>query len=336
MRSPYTVLGVPESAEPQTIKSAYRILAKTWHPDQNRDNPEAGPRFAEITQAYQLLIDPDKRARFDRGEIDGFGRRRTRPATPGGAKAFSTFREAWRRRPTAAGQRSAGYDDLAGFDAMVKHIFGDDADASDCGNAGAGGTASTDPLSALDHLFARWKSIHREPGEAARRKARGKAEIRRMVGISFDTAMNGGKAAVQLDDGQAVSVPVPAGTLDGSELCQDIEHDGQTRQLRVTVRLEPKSGFRCDGHHLHMDAAVELQDAVLGGSVVVQSVDGPVKVKLSEWSSGHLPVRIAGRGLPSASGDRGDLFVHLHIRLPQARDEAIVDAMRSRRQAWYV
>src|SRR5690606_3214832 len=73
MADPYATLGVSRNATEKDIKSAYRKLAKELHPDRNKDNPKAAERFSQVTQAYDLLSDKDKRARFDRGEIDADG-----------------------------------------------------------------------------------------------------------------------------------------------------------------------------------------------------------------------------------------------------------------------
>ena len=134
MRSPYTVLGVSSTAKSGDIKSAYRQLAKIWHPDQNPDNPQAGNRFAEIAHAYKLLIDPELRLRFDNGHIDARGRRQKPPARGYSANPFKTFKDSMATAPpgsraSAASQSSDALDE-AKFEDMVVHIFGDAAKKS--------------------------------------------------------------------------------------------------------------------------------------------------------------------------------------------------------------
>ena len=100
---PYATLGVQRGADEKAIKSAYRKLAKELHPDRNKDNPKAAERFSEVTRAYDLLSDKDKRARFDRGEIDADGN----PAMPfGGAGGFGGGFDGFRR---GAGSGPGGF-----------------------------------------------------------------------------------------------------------------------------------------------------------------------------------------------------------------------------------
>ncbi len=119
MADPYATLGVPRAASEKDIKSAYRKLAKELHPDRNKDNPKAAERFSEVTRAYDLLSDKDKRARFDRGEIDADGN----PAMPFGAGGFGGggFRSA------GPGAGPGGYSarDFEGFGAGEEIDLGD-------------------------------------------------------------------------------------------------------------------------------------------------------------------------------------------------------------------
>jgi DnaJ-class molecular chaperone len=336
MRSPYAVLGVPKSAESSTIKSAFRSLAKTWHPDQNRDDPLAGSRFAEITHAYQILMDPEMRQRFDRGDIDSRGRKRQPPEAAN--DPFAAFRNAWRKRPHAA-EPGGAYDDLAGFDAMIKHIFGDQADASQCAQAGEA-ARSADPLAALDELFAKWKNIHRakpdpapEPAPAPPRRE--PVDNRQILELDLEKVLSGGMADIRLTDGTTSQLHIPSGIGDGTEIRHEDPRD-RSRVTVVTVRYRPHPGFRPQGRDLHMDHAIELSEAVLGGHVVVQTLDGPARVSLGAWTTGGTPAVVDGKGLPGPDGVRGDLLVHFRIRLPGKPDPQLVDMMRSKRKSFFV
>lgn len=336
MRSPYAVLGVPKSAEQSTIKSAYRSLAKTWHPDQNRNDPLAGSRFAEITHAYQMLMDPETRQRFDRGDIDSRGRKRREPQA--GVDPFAAFRNAWRKRPppAAANSDSGGaYDDLAGFDAMIKHIFGDQADASQCAQAGEA-ARSADPLAALDELFAKWKNIHRaKPEPASPPPRREPVDNRQMLELDLEKVLSGGSADIRLGDGTTARIDIPAGIADGTEIRHEDARD-RSRVTVVTVRYRPHRAFRPEGRDLHMDHAIELSEAVLGGHVVVDALDGPARVPLGAWTTGGAPTVVQGKGLPGPDGARGDLLVHFRIRLPSEPDPQLVDIMRAKRKSFFV
>src|SRR6187551_1652464 len=111
MADPYATLGVPRGASEAEIKKAYRTLAKELHPDRNTDNPKASERFSQVTSAYDLLTDKDKRARFDRGEIDGDGN----PASPFGGGGF---------RPQGGGQPGGFGDDGVDLGDIFEGLFG--------------------------------------------------------------------------------------------------------------------------------------------------------------------------------------------------------------------
>ena len=356
MRSPYAVLGVPKSADPSTIKSAYRSLAKTWHPDQNPNDPLAGSRFAEITQAYQILVNPELRQRFDRGDIDARGRKRKSPEPKG--DAFANFRAAWRKRPqpsaqagSSAGTTTSGaseepgaYDDLAGFDAMIKHIFGDHADASHAAQAGDAAKAA-DPLAALDELFAKWKTIHRATAEQARSRPqqaqpgparRERSESRQVVEIDLEKVLSGGKAEILLPDGGTTWIEIPAGVSDGTEIRHEDTSGSRMHTTIAIIRHRAHPSFRAEGKTLHMDHVIELPQAVLGGHIVIPTLDGPARIPLDEWTTGGQPAIVESKGLPGADGVRGDLHVHLRIRLPGKPDPQLMDMMRSKRKSVFM
>lgn len=339
MRSPYAVLGVKKSAEPATIKSAYRTLAKSWHPDQNHNNPEAGSKFAEITRAYQLLINPDLRQRFDRGDIDIEGRRRGQATRNDANEIFSVFREAWRRRPTAGkpssaagAQKPSGEEGMADFDAMVKHIFGEDADTATCGT----GTATeADPLSALDDLFAKWKTIHR-PKSTNFEKPTRMPPLHATVEIDLEAVNSGTKVRIQTENRAEIELAIPPGMADGAQLRVEEKLEAGNQLVTITVRYRSHQTFRVEGQNLHLDAAIGLDEAILGGKVVVQGIDGPVRLAIPEWTTGHQAIIVPQRGLLADTGKRGDLHVHLAIRLPTKTDTGMVDFIRSRRKSLYI
>ena len=337
MRSPYAVLGVPRNAEPGTIKSAYRSLAKTWHPDQNQHDPLAGSRFAEITHAYQILTDPEMRQRFDRGDIDTRGRKRGNKAGPKD-DPFATFRNAWRKRPqpAASPENGGAYDDLAGFDAMIKHIFGDHAEASHCAQAGEA-ARNADPLAALDELFAKWKNIHRAKPEPAEPAPQNRMPDERLIlDLDLEKVLSGGSADIRLSDGTIARIAVPAGIADGAEIRHEERRDKGVFTALVTVRHRPHRVFRSEGRDLHMDHAIELSQAVLGGHAIIDTLDGSARVPLGAWTTGGAPAVIEGKGLPGPDGARGDLHVHFRIRLPGKPDPQLMDMMRSKRKSVYM
>ncbi|MDF1608584.1 DnaJ domain-containing protein [Hoeflea sp. YIM 152468] len=343
MRSPYTVLGVNQTAKAGDIKSAYRQLAKIWHPDQNPDNPQAGIRFTEIAHAYKLLIDPALRQKYDDGQIDARGRRQARPTRGFSPNPFKDFRKPAAKAPSpkaAAGSETADAVDEAKFEDMVVHIFGDAAarktrehDRQDKDRSGQRTKADApgmddDPLATLDALFAKWKS---------RRKPKSNLpETHHQVEISLETALTGSHDEIVFGDNDTVAFEVPAGATDGSEIKVPSPDPVLYGDAVVTVHHIKHDRLRSAGSDLHGDHAIELAEAVLGGSFIFEGLDGPMRVEVPEWSGSDTVLRIDGKGLPTNRGKRGALHVHLRVLLPKKPDPHLKELMRSSKKAWYI
>ncbi|MEP3436892.1 MAG: DnaJ C-terminal domain-containing protein [Hoeflea sp.] len=340
MRSPYTVLGVSKTAKAEDIKSAYRQLAKTWHPDQNPDDPQAGNRFAEISNAYKLLIDPNLRLEFDRGHIDARGRRRQRPARGFAANPFKAFKQAMggATGTNAADDPGEGSDE-ASFEDMVVHIFGEAAASQSGRNAtqdkppghrtkqDAPGM-DEDPLDALDTLFTKWKTRH---------KAQSALPVtRHCVDISLEAAFEGHSGEIAFADDKTVAFTTPPGTVDGAEIQVPSPDPLTMGDAVVTIHHQKHPRFRSQGPDLHGEHAIDLAEAVLGGSFVFQGLDGPLRIEVPEWSGSDTVLRVQEKGLPTANGRRGALLVHLRVMLPQKPDPRLIDLMRSSRKALFV
>lgn len=344
MRSPYTVLGVSKSAKAGEIKSAYRQLAKTWHPDQNRTDPHANGRFAEIAHAYKMLIDTDLREQFDGGHIDAGGRRRTKSPRGFTKNPFTAFRQAWRATENA--NASARTDDTsvrqdeASFEDMVVHIFGEaaakrsDQDAATAeqpatrrSDANAPGL-DEDPLAALDALFEKWKT---------RQKPRPQLpETHHHVEISLEEAFAGYRGEIDFGGEKTVTFVAPPGTLDRTEVRVASPDPSAYADVIVTLRHKQHPRLRSSGADLHGDHAIELAEAVLGGSFVFQTLDGPVKITVPGWSGSDTVLSVGDKGLPTGKGDRGALHVHLRLILPEKPDTHLINLMRSSRKALFV
>ena len=343
MRSPYTVLGVHRTARADDIKSAYRQLAKTWHPDQNRENPQAGSRFAEIAHAYKLLIDPELRLKFDKGEIDARGRRKARPAPGFSTNPFNAFKQAMKAATGAGNTNSADASedlDEATFEDMVTHIFGEAA-AKQSKKKAAGTPGSTgrrtepnapgmdeDPLDALDALFEKWKTRHKPKS--------GLPTSRHQVNISIETAFAGHQGEVTLANGMKATYAAPPGAVDGTEIRVPSPDPATCGDAIVTLRHEPHPRFRASGVDIHADHPIDLSEAVLGGSFVFQGLDGPLRIAIPEWSGSATVLRVGDKGLPTANGRRGALHVHLRVMLPEKPDKQLIELMRSGRKSWFV
>jgi DnaJ-class molecular chaperone len=318
MRDPYEVLGVKRSASEAEIKSAFRKLAKKHHPDRNADDPKAKERFAELNSAYEIVGDKDKRGQFDRGEIGADGKPRFQGFPGGGAGGFEGFqgfgRGAGPGGPGRGGARtfrwstggpSAGADgDPFSTDEFVNEILG---------GLGRGGAAT---------------------GRA--RPTRGE-DVTATSAVTLEQLVRGEKARVDLPTGRTVDIAVPPGTKPGKVIRlkgqgRPSPSGGPAGDALVTIEFVPHPTFRVDGDALRADVPVTLDEAVLGGKVRVPTLDGPVTMSIPPNSSGGRSLRLKGKGLPKAAGERGDLLVTLKIMLPEGGDKDLEALMKKWRE----
>jgi DnaJ-class molecular chaperone len=297
MKDPYRVLNVPRNAEPATIKQAYRKLAKMLHPDRNPGNERAEQRFREVTEAYDLLSDPAKRASYDRGEIDALGR----PRQP--FRGFE-FADEPPRAETIFGKMFGGAFGR-GFGNAAGQRFGDRGAAS-----------------GFDDLRRR---AERTASASAREARRRGADRRYRLEVDFATAAQGGRQRLDLGLGRTVEVSVPAGAADGDTL--RLKGQGEPGVLggapgdalvEIAIRAHPL--FTRKGTDVHVELPISVPEAVLGASVAVPTIDGPVRVSVPAGSNSGRTLRLKGRGIGAADGKRGDQYVRLLVVLPEGRD----------------
>lgn len=292
MRDPYLVLGVPRSADAEAIKKAYRALAKELHPDLNPGRSDVEQRFREVAAAYDLLGDADKRARFDRGEIDAAGAARAdRPRHRAGAG-----RGGARPRPEGF---SFDPDDL--FSDLFRDRGGTKGGAKP-GSAGAGAGGG----------------------------ARG-SDVTYSLTIPFLDAALGAKRRIALSTGKSLEVTIPPGTRDQQKLRlrgQGLAGLGgiPPGDAIVEVWVEPHPHFTRDGADIHLEVPVSLPEAVLGASIRVPTVDGTVQVKVPPGSNTGTRLRLKGKGVADQeTRGTGDQYVTLKVVLPDPPDPALAE-----------
>jgi len=292
MRDPYTVLGLAKTAGAVEIKSAFRKLAKKYHPDQSKES-KAKERFAEIGQAYEILGDEKKRAAFDRGEIDAEGKPR--------APQFEGFGAGPRGGDFRNFQFDFGSGDIGGphgIDAdMLSELFG-----------GGAGRRARGPAKGEDVGV----SISVPLAQVA---VGGEVRVTLPTGKTLDVAI-----PVGVEDGKAIR-------LRGQG--QPGARNGPAGDAIVTVRYAPHPLFKVEGRDLRLEVPIALYEAVLGAKVRVPTLSGAVEITVPSGTSSGRVLRLRGKGLPGA-GDTapGDILASLRIALPAEEDRALVDLMR--------
>ncbi len=303
MADPYSLLGVARSADEAAIKSAYRKLAKQLHPDRNKDNPQAAERFAEVTRAYDLLSDKDKRARFDRGEIDGEGN----PAHPfgfGGGGGGGTYTR-------NGGHSPGGFEftgDGADFGDIFENLFGGGRGRSSGGFGGGFGGA-------------------RRPAPPEKG-----ASVNYRLGVEFVEAATLAPQRITLSDGKTIDLKLPAGVESGTQMRlagKGQPGPGGAGDAIVTIEVKPHPFYRRDGDNIRLDLPVSLKEAVLGGKVKVPTVDGPVMLGVPAGARSGQTLRLKGKGFSQKGGARGDQLVTLMLDVPG--DDA---ALRAFVESW--
>jgi DnaJ-class molecular chaperone len=298
MRNPYDVLGVTKSASAAEIKSAFRKLAKKYHPDQSKE-PRAKDRFAEVGSAYEILGDETKRGAFDRGEIDAEGKPR--------APQFEGF--GFGRQTGGGGADFRGF----GFD------FGP-------GGFSAGGSIDPD-------IFSELFGGGRRGGRARTQASRGE-DIAVTVAAPLATIANGGSIRVALPTGRTLDATVPAGIEEGKSIRlrgqgQPGHRGGPAGDVIITIRYAPHPVFTVEGRDLRLDLPVTLYEAVLGGKVRVPTLGGEVEMSIAPGMSGGRVLRLRGKGMPASAGQpAGDLLATIRIVLPRSTDPELTELMR--------
>ncbi|QIG78908.1 DnaJ C-terminal domain-containing protein [Stakelama tenebrarum] len=294
MADPYATLGVARGASEADIKKAYRKLAKELHPDRNKDNPKAAERFSQVTQAYDLLTDKDKRARFDRGEIDGDGN----PTAPFG------FGGGGGGGPGGGGFRPGG----AQFD-----FGGEAADLGDIFEGLFGGQAGRQQRGGGGGFSGGFGGFGRRPQPKG-------ANVAYRLAVSFTDATTLAPQRITLSDGKTIDLKLPPGVESGTQMRlsgKGQEGPGGFGDAIVTIEVQPHAFYVRDGDDIRLDLPVSLSEAVLGAKVRVPTPDGAVMLTVPKGASSGKVLRLKGRGFHHKGSGRGDLLVTLMVDLPE-------------------
>ncbi len=292
----YQRLGLKRGASEAEIKKAYRSLAKQLHPDRNKDNPEAAKRFGEVTQAYDLLSDKDKRAQYDRGEIDEEGN----PKMPFGG-GFGGARP-------GAGGGAGPRPGQGGFEGFQTE-FGDAADLSDLFEGLFGANAARSGRGGGFGGF-------RQRAQPPPRKG---ADVGYRLKVPFVDAATLAPQRIKLADGKTIDLKLPKGVENGTKIRlagKGQPGPGGNGDAIVTVAVQPHPFYTREGDDIRLRLPVTLKEAVLGAKVKVPTPEGPVMMTIPAGSSSGRVLRLKGRGFTARNGNRGDELVTIEIDIP--------------------
>jgi DnaJ-class molecular chaperone len=290
MRDPYEVLGVSRSASEAEIKKAFRTLAKKHHPDTKGGDTAAKKRFQEISAAYDIVGDKEKRAKFDAGHIDaqgnprGFDPRGQGAAGNPFAQGPGGFHYTWAGR----GERP---------DPSAEGFRPEDLFADLLGGRGRG-----------------------------RAQPRAGQDFEVQTTVSFEEAAGGGTRRIVLPNGEQIDVRIPPGIKDGQQIRLKGRGGaglagGPPGDVMIHVSVAPHPYFTRDGRDLKIDLPVSLKEAVLGAKVPVQTLSGSVSLSIPPHSNSGKVLRLKGKGFPGAGKEpAGDLYVRLIVTLPEGED----------------
>ncbi|MGI8562010.1 MAG: DnaJ C-terminal domain-containing protein [Candidatus Dormibacter sp.] len=280
----YEILGVSRQASEKEIKSAFRKLARKYHPDVNKGDAAAERSFKEVSEAQDVLSDPEKRKLYDRYGADWQAARAA--GANGSEPAYSA----------SAGPRTA-YQEIDPEE--FERIFG-------AGTAGRGGAAGFGDI--FGNLFRGGARGRPQAGESVELDAEGELEV------SLREVAAGTSRQVELPGGRRVELKIPAGVEDGTVL--------RAPGLRARVKVMPDPKFSRSGKDVSVEVEVPLRTALLGGEVIVPTLKGRVGLKVPAETQNSKRLRIRGQGLPDARGGQpGDLYATVSVRLPLPLDE---------------
>ena len=297
MRDPYEILGIAKTANETEIKKAFRTLAKKHHPDKHAGDAAAQKRFQEISGAYDILGDKQKRAQYDAGAIGADGNPKGFDPRQGGFRQGNPF--------------GGGFGGGGGPGARDFHFSFDDA---------PGGAAG------FEDIFADLMGGGRRAKGAQGRAAKGE-DFAAAVTVSFAEAAGGGTRRVMLQNGEQIDVKIPAGVKDGQVVRVKGRGGGGGRggpngDILLTVSVAPHPFMTRDGNDIRMDLPVTLKEAVLGAKVPVPTLTGTVSLSVPPNSNTGTVLRLKGKGIAANDGP-GDFYVRLVVTLPEKPDESL-------------
>lgn len=291
LTDPYDTLGLTKTATADDIKTAYRKMARANHPDLHPDDAGAEERFKAISAAYEVLKDPETRARYDAGEIDGLGAERPK------RQYYREFSDA----SDNVYQQQRGFDpdaDPGDIFAEILRTRSRGPGANDFGNRGFSASGP---------------------------------DLRYSLQVPFLDAVRGTETLITLQDARSLTVRIPRGTEDGQTLRLRGKGapgygDGPAGDALITIFIQPHPAFSREGNDILLTLPITIDEAIIGGKVKAPTIDGTVSLTIPPGASSGRILRLKGRGVaPVGRKTKGDQRVELKIMVPPTPDEGLRD-----------
>lgn len=284
----YQVLGLKKTASMAEIKSAYRKLARKYHPDLNKDDKNAAEKFKEISSAYDILGNEEKRKKYDNNEIDAEGK----PTGFGAGFNPNDYASYSGGNPFAGGFGNGGFSNAQGFD--FSSIFGEE-------------------------IFSAFGSGARN-GFSGRARAQKGQDVSYNLKVTFLDAANGAEKTLNLN-GKSLNVKIPAGTQNGQTLRLkgmgvSGVNGGENGDALININIAEHPYFKSEGLNVLLDLPISIKEAVQGAKITVPTINGKVAVKIPPLASSGEKLRLRGKGIKTKN-ETGDEIINLQIVLPK-------------------
>lgn len=297
----YKILGVDRNAPEKEIKSAYRKLARKYHPDVNPGDKAAEEKFKEVSEAYEVLSDKDKRSRYD--QFGQYWEQMGQPGAQGQAPPWDTFTFDY---GGAAGQGQPDFGGAEGFSDFFEMLFGKQP---------RGG---------------RTEHVRRHPPAKGR-------NIEAEMEVSLEDAFHGAKKSFNFS-GRKLEVTIPKGVRDGQKIRlagQGEQGPAGAGDLLIAIKVRPHPVYERKGDDLHVEAPVDYVMAALGGEVQIPTLTGRVTMKVPPGTSGGRVFRLPGQGMPKMKeSGRGNLYARVRVTIPESMSDkelALLDEIKAAR-----
>lgn len=300
-RNLYDVLGVGKTASEAEIKSAYRKLARKYHPDLNKDDKTAADKFKEVSNAYDIIGNAEKRKKYDNNEIDEEGKPTGFGAGFGGAgSGFNSYQSYGGNPFNGFSNRGFNGGTQGGFD--FSSIFGDDI-FSQFGGAQSSFRQRTAPQRGQDVSY--------------------------NMRVDFLDAAKGVEKQISLN-GKNINVKIPAGMQSGQTmrlkgLGNVGLNGGENGDVLITINVNEHPYFKADGLNILLDLPISVKEAISGAKITVPTINGKVAVTVPAFSSSGEKLRLKGLGIKSKTG-QGDEIINLQIVLPKVKSDNLAEA----------